>query len=319
MPRWGMGTAAEHQSTPAGAVVVAVDGTSKDEAVLAWAARSAQRRGTSLHVVSVADIGVSAFGGPESAGAGAVVDQLLAGADATVTDALERIAQIAPDVPVTSQSLTGSPSRVLVDAAEQAAIVVVGSSRASRLERVVLGSVSAAVIQHASAPVVLVPEGSGAGPARVVVGVDGSSHSRAAARSALDVARHAGAPVLVLTAWRVEVVDGVVVTEPGTPAWEQVETRYRKVAEGVLAEAHADVEHGMTTAPGIEAKAQGMPEVSVEVRRGRAADVLLDEVCDEDLIVVGTRGRGGFRGLLLGSVSQRVLEAAPCPVLVTRG
>ena len=314
-----MATASEQQSTPQGAVVVAVDGTSKDEAVLTWAAHSAQRRGTSLHVVSVADLGVSAFGGPESAGGGAVIDQLLEGAGSAISSAVERLTAIAPEVQVTSEAVTGSPSRVLVDAAENAAIVVVGSSRASRLERVVLGSVSAAVIQHANAPVVLVPEGSGAGPARVVVGVDGSSHSRAAARTAIDVARHAGAPVLALTAWNVEVVGGVVVTEPGSPEWEQVETRYRGVAEEVVAQAQSDIAGGATVAPGVEARAEGSAEVTVEVRRGSPASLLLDEVADDDLLVVGTRGRGGFRGLLLGSVSQRVLEAAPCPVLVTRG
>lgn len=314
-----MSTGAQTQSTPQRAVVVAVDGTSKDQAVLAWAARSAQRRGTHLHVISVADLGVSAFGGPESAGGGAVVDQLLEGADATASAAVARLKEVAPDVQVTAEAVTGSPSRVLVDASEAAALVVVGSSRASRLERVVLGSVSAAVIQHASAPVVLVPEGAGAGPSRVVVGIDGSDHSRAAARTALDVARHADVPVLALTAWNVEVVGGIVVTEPGSPEWEQVESRYRGIAEDVMRQAQEEVGRGATTAPGIEPRTDALPEVTVEVRRGGSAEVLLDAVHDDDLLVVGTRGRGGFRGLLLGSVSQRVLEAAPCPVLVTRG
>lgn len=314
-----MASLAESQPTPEGAVVVAVDGTSKDPAVLTWAAHSAQRRGSALHVVSVADLGVSAFGGPEASGGGAVVAQLLEGADATVSAALRHLSEVAPEVPVTSAAVTGSPSRVLVDAAEPAALVVVGSSRASRLERVVLGSVSAAVIQHANAPVVLVPEGSGAGPGRVVVGVDGSAQSRAAARTAIDVARHAGVSVLALTAWNVEVVGGVVVTEPGSPEWEQVDARYRGVAQEVVDQAAQEVAAGATVAPGIESRAQGLPEVSVDVRRGSPAGVLLEEVADDDLLVVGTRGRGGFRGLLLGSVSQRVLEAAPCPVLVTRG
>lgn len=310
--------ATEHSTpTPEHAVVVAVDGTSKDEAVLTWAARSAQRRGSVLHVVSVADLGASALGGPEAA-AGVAVDKLMEGADATVARALERLRELAPEVEVTSASVCGSPARVLVDAAEQASIVVVGSSRASRLERVVLGSVSAAVIQHASAPVVLVPEGSGAGPDRVVVGVDGSEPSRAAARAALDVARHADVPVLVIAAWSVEVVDGVVVTEPGTPQWQEVEDRYREIAEGVVRRAEEDVVGGRTVVEGIEPTVGRTSPVTVEVRRGNPAKVLLEEAGDDDLLVVGNRGRGGFRGLLLGSVSQRVLEAAPCPVLVTR-
>lgn len=314
-----MATVQHAQETPENAVVVAIDGTRKDEAVVTWAAASAQRRGVALHLVSVADIGVSAFGGPESAASGGVVDQLLESADHALGEAVDRVRELAPGVEVTAWSQTGSPSRVLVDAAQRAALVVVGASRQSRLERAVLGSVSGAVINHADCPVILVPEGSGGGPARVIVGVDGSSHSQAATRAALDVARHAAVPVTVVIAWHVEVVDGVVVTEPGTPHWEKVETRHREIAERVLAAARAEVDAGRTTVEGIEATTDRPVEVTVEVRRGHYAKALLEGTSDDDLVVVGTRGRGGFSGLMLGSVSQRVLETATCPVLVMRG
>ena len=308
----------EH-NTPDGAVVVAVDGTSKDRAVLAWAARSAQRRKTALHVVSVAEVGVSAFGGPESAASGIVVDQLLEAAESSVTTACEHIKEIAPDVEVSTSTTTGSASRVLVGAAERAALVVLGATRSSRLERVVLGSVSGAVIQHAAAPVVLVPESAGPQPRRVIVGVDGSQQSRAAAAAALDVAKHAAVPVTAVIAWHVEVVDGVVVTEPGSPQWEKVERRYREIAQGVMDQALADVRSGATVSPAIEQRTDRDIEVTVEVRKGKPAAALVQGATDDDLVVVGTRGRGGFRGLLLGSVTQTVLEVSPGAVLVTRG
>ena len=157
------------------------------------------------------------------------------------------------------------------------------------------------MINHADCPVILVPEGSGGGPARVIVGVDGSSHSQAATRAALDVARHAAVPVTVVIAWHVEVVDGVVVTEPGSPEWQAVDQRYREMAERTIAEdraAHPDI------------------DVTVEVLHGRAADSLVKIAEGADLLLVGSRGRGGFRGLLLGSVTQRVLALATCPVAV---
>src|SRR5699024_8798009 len=99
--------------------------------------------------------------------------------------------------------------------------------------------------------------------------------------------------------WNVEVENGVVVTEPGSAEWETVDRRYRDMAERTIAadrEAHPEI------------------DVTVEVHHGRAADVLVEVAQGADLLVVGSRGRGGFRGMLLGSVSQRVLGRATCPV-----
>lgn len=107
-----------------------------------------------------------------------------------------------------------------------------------------------------------------------------------------------------ITSWYAEVVDGAVVTTPGTPAWEKVEGGYRRMVEEGLSDLRARY-----------------PQVDVDVRivRGPAAAMITKESADASLLVVGSRGRGGFRGMLLGSVSHKVLETATSPVMVIRG
>ena len=180
--------------------------------------------------------------------------------------------------------------------AQGARVLVVGSARKNRAERIVLGTTSMSVVAHAPCPVVLVPENASTkGDGRVVVGIDGSAHSRLAFDHALDAAALRGRTVTTVTSWNVEVEGGVVVTEPGTPEWEAVDSRYRRMAEST-----------------IEAARRAHPEieVTVEVRHGRAADSLVEVAEGADLLLVGSRGRGGFRGMLLGSVTQRVLALA---------
>ena len=95
----------------------------------------------------------------------------------------------------------------------------------------------------------------------------------------------------------------MVVTTPGTDAWNAVEAKYRAVADRIvepLRAAHPDV------------------DCTVEVLRGAPAKVLAERSADAGLLVMGTRGRGGFAGMLLGSQSQRVLETATSPVMLVR-
>ena len=136
----------------------------------------------------------------------------------------------------------------------------------------------------------------------VIVGIDGSDPSIDALRFAATEARLRQVPLRVVHAWMVPVVglpmDGAVLTP------EPFERQARRTVESAL------------TAVGGEL-------VGVEVERvveiGGAVTVLLEQASKDDLVVVGSRGRGGFVGLLLGSVSQQVVLHAPCPVVVVRG
>lgn len=141
---------------------------------------------------------------------------------------------------------------------------------------------------------------------RIVVGVDGSNGARAALAWALDEARLRGAAVDVVHAWH---APAPVVPGPygaSRPADDEVADSTRVAAEQVL-------EHQLQAADtnGVQIEPL-LPSAS-------PSDALLDIARGADLLVVGTRGRGGFAGLLLGSVSQQVSHHAPCPVVIVPG
>ncbi|WP_338750682.1 universal stress protein [Janibacter alittae] len=288
--------------TPAGAVVAAIDGSHRDPAVLDWAAAEAVSVGAPLHLVHAVDLGtpLSAYG--ELLTSPDIVDKVEQECIRVATDAKARVVGAHPELPVTTALPTGAPAGALLNASDGARLLVVGSARKTKAERIVLGTTSLSVVAHSPCPVVLVPENCDTtGDGRVVVGIDGSEHSRLAFEHALAAAALRGKSVTAVTSWNVEVVNGVVVTEPGSPEWEMVDTRYRTMAEATVAELRA---------------AHPQIEVTVEVHHGRAADTLVEVAQGADLLVVGSRGRGGFRGMLLGSISQRVLGRATVPVAV---
>jgi len=142
--------------------------------------------------------------------------------------------------------------------------------------------------------------------ARIVVGVDGSEESKAALRWAIDEARLRDATVEALFVWHYQMyVAGPALAIPQLPV-EDVQRDARetldRVVDGVLAELGGDrirVER---------AAVEGVPARElVEAARGA------------ELLVVGSRGHGGFTGLLLGSVSQQCAQHAPCPIVIVRG
>ena len=137
-------------------------------------------------------------------------------------------------------------------------------------------------------------------PGEVVVGVDGSPQSRQALRWAADLARTFGAPMTVVTAWEFPTTYGYAV--PLTD-WNP-EVDMRRVQDEAIAGVFGDeppVDLGRVLQPGA------------------AANVLLEASEGSLMLVVGSRGHGGFAGLLLGSVSAVVSEHASCPVLIVHG
>jgi nucleotide-binding universal stress UspA family protein len=140
----------------------------------------------------------------------------------------------------------------------------------------------------------------------IVVGVDGSEGSVAALRFAIAEARARGSAVKAVTAWHVPLIahgaaDGYAAHVPVRVEPTDYEQAAKETIERTLAAANGD-------ATGVE--------ITSVVRKGQAAEVLDDEAKTADLLVVGSRGRGGFTGLLLGSVSQQCAHHAPCPVVI---
>jgi nucleotide-binding universal stress UspA family protein len=135
----------------------------------------------------------------------------------------------------------------------------------------------------------------------VVVGVDGSASSLRAVDFAFDEAARRATRLVAVHSWWIEVVEGMVVTTPGSPQWQLAAERM-----------HADV------AESLAGHRERYPEVDVEMRmvNDHPVDALVSASGDAALLVVGSRGRGGFAGLLLGSVSRGALTRASCPVAV---
>ena len=135
-----------------------------------------------------------------------------------------------------------------------------------------------------------------------MVGIDGSESARDALRFALEEARLRGASLRAVAVWHVPVgAYGAAFVPAHVSLREDLESAMRQALEDSLADAAAaDV------------------DVQTMLREGRAAEVLLEEARDAELLVVGSRGLGGFRGLLLGSVSQQCAHHAPCPLVIVR-
>lgn len=133
---------------------------------------------------------------------------------------------------------------------------------------------------------------------RVLVGVDGSDGSRVALRFAADEARQWGVPLVVIRSWEYPLVISPSGSVPDAEEMSKaVASQLNSTIEEVLGQDEAD---------SVEAMVVNDPPVRA----------ILDAASPRDLIVVGSRGLGGFRGLVLGSVSQQITHYAPCPVTI---
>ena len=161
--------------TPSGAVVAALDGSHRDAAVIDWAAAEAAALSAPLHLVHAVDLGtpLSAYG--ELLTSPEIVDRVEQESTRVVVDARAHVESTHPGLPVSTALPTGSPSGALMASAQGARVLVVGSARKNRAERIVLGTTSMSVVAHAPCPVVLVPENASTkGDGRVVVGTTDS-------------------------------------------------------------------------------------------------------------------------------------------------
>jgi nucleotide-binding universal stress UspA family protein len=211
------------------------------------------------------------------------------------------------DVPVSLHIEPGPAAARLVRLSEEADLLVVGSRGRSVVRSAVMGSVALHCASAAECPVVIVPpSGHWSQPqagSRVVVGVDGSERSAAALSAALTEAGPEGS----VTAVR---------AQAATDLWSD---QYILTAPSQH-QRHEDALRNLETLVGevLVATTGDHPAVSRLALPGAAGPVLVEQAAEVDLLVVASRGRGEFRGLLLGSVALHCVVHAPCPVLVVR-
>ena len=284
-------------------IVAAVDGSQSALDAVRWAADEAVRRGMSLRLTHAVNIAAIAYGGsfglPKD-----YFEAMNQDGRTYLADAGSLARSLHPDLPVTTELIEGSPIPILVDASEQAALVVLGSRGVGGFTGILTGSTAVATIARAHCPVVVVrgDQPDPAGP--VVVGVDGSPTSESALAWAYEEASSRGSELVAVHGWtEFASENSYAFARQFIVDWDVVQTRQ----EEQLAERLAGY-------------GEKYPDVTVRrvVEGGRARQLLLDHARSAQLLVVGSRGHAELGGLLLGSTSQALIHHAPCPVLVVR-
>ena len=271
-------------------ILAGYDGSAGSERALSWAAREALSRGTVLTVCHAFGPGFPAADDED-----AVLNLARGRGERVILSGLRQGRHLMGTGEVRSLLVAGSAAAVLCERSDDAAIVVVGARGLGGVAGLRLGSVSSQVAAHAGGLVVVVRghwrPAAGFVPGPIVVGANGSPPSRAALEFAFEEAKLREAPVLAVCA--LADAPGILgAADKRREQFEDVIGRWEK----------------------------NHPEVAVlrRLSHGGARDALLTAAHDAQLLVVGSRGRGGIRGMPLGSVSLAVLHHAPCPVGVAR-
>ncbi len=280
-------------------VLVGIDGSEQSLLAADWAASDAAAAGHTMTVCYVSDVsGLAGVPLPEQ-----VLRDAHRFGQKALDRALVRIRQQAPGLAVTGRVADGNPAAELLRQGAESEQIVLGSRGIGGFEKVVLGSVGAEVAAHGTGPVIVV-RGQQAERDQVVVGVDASERSDRALEYAFAYATRHGATVQAVHAIHQH---GTPLPMPPVPGRPRTSPDDRRAARELLADS-------------VAAWTLKYPTVQVEltVVDSAAAWAIIDASKGAALVVVGSRGHGGFTGLLLGSVSQALLRHADCPVAVVR-
>jgi nucleotide-binding universal stress UspA family protein len=284
-------------------ILIGYDGSPGSRSALSWAAAAADRAKAPLRIVEAFELVVVTHPAP---GHVVPLEALRTSRQEHLDASAAGLRTQYPGLQVEAGLVSGSAPRVLVEAARDARLVVLGSRGHGGWSALLIGSVAVQVTTHAECPVVVVPPElparSGEAPT-VVVGIDGSKVSAQAIDFAFDQAESLHADVVAVHAW----TSPFLTYDDSASMLQFDEEKVREEARLLVAES-------------VAGAAADHPDVrwTTELATGSAARALVDRSEAADLAVVGSRGRGGFTGLLLGSVSQGVLHHARCPVAVVR-
>jgi nucleotide-binding universal stress UspA family protein len=289
-----------HESTARYGILVGVDGSPESEAAIGWATKEAIMRDqtlTLMHAIAPVETGwpmanlAASFAESQEVNARDAIEK----AQKTVRASA---GQSQPPTVHAEVRHTDAPS-ALVSASRDAYMTVVGSRGMGALGRAILGSAGSGLIHHGHGPIAIIhAEQAHAPDSSVLLGIDGSSASEEATAFAFDEASRRGVDFVALHAWSDVGVFPVLGMD-----WH----RYEDEGHEVLAERLAGWQ-------------QKYPDVHVHRRIvcDQPARWLIDESQRAQLVVLGSHGRGGFAGMVLGSVSSKVAQVAKSPVIVVR-
>ena len=282
----------------AGPVVVGVDPSGSSDEAIGWAADEAARRGTELILAHSVPPPSTMF-----AEQNVTPERMWRAGEALLLARRDDVHERHPELTVHVELTRAGRNEALLEQAQRAALVVVGSRQRGPSGRLLLGSTSHFMVTHCRIPVAVVRHRATDPRAPIVVGIDGTDASRDALRYAFARAAEGAVPLLVLHAWQADFpvgygrhdVDGDDLTE------------LRLAAEATVA---AEVARVAPEHPAVEVRSaavQGAPTV-----------VLADAAPDAQLLVVGSHGRGAWDRFVLGSVSTNLLYVVGRPLVIVR-
>ncbi|MBO4143101.1 universal stress protein [Micromonospora tulbaghiae] len=281
-------------------ILVGYDGSADAAIALNWALDEAGRSGRPVRLAYVFEwLTVTGWIGPGVAPGVWPDEAARQQVDELVRKAAADAAADRPGLTVHGEVFDGPPALVLQERSADAGMLVLGSRGHGGFGGLLAGSTAVSVTAHAHCPVVVVRDGQAATSGPVVAGSDGSESALRALGFAVERAAQRDVPLRVLRAW-----------EPPGDRWVPPGFDPEQVAASERAAAEAEL------APWRES----FPDVPVEIEAvpGSASALLVEASRSAQLVVVGSRGRGGLRGMLLGSVSQQLIQHSHCPVAVVR-
>jgi len=280
-------------------ILIGVDGSDSAERAIQWAAHEADLHGWDLTALLAWGYLNQYHADPE---AGFDPDYTFHDADAALTAFVERALGPERSEMVTRRTACELPAVALLDPAIEPDLLVVGARGLGGFKGLLLGSVGQHCLHHTTRPIAIIRD-TARDPdpiERIIVGIDGSETSRRALRWAIEEARLRQAAVVVIHAWHLPYVGGYPYTA-GTFDPTPFAEAARETLDGVV--------------DGTDVT--GLPNPPERVLHlGDPARGILTAAEDATLAVVGSRGLGGFSGLLLGSVGHHVAHHAPCPVVI---
>lgn len=277
---------------PTGTILVGIDGSLPSNAALMWAIDEALQRERPLHLVHAR----GEVGWWPSAETRRPSDDVGSG-DHVLAESVRLARERAPRLRVTSSTADTVAAAAILDRSADAELIVLGGRGAQSVRSVLLGSVPRQVAAHATCPVVVVHDEGyrSASHSGIAVGIDGSPGSAQALEFAFARAAERQLDLTVVHAWW-----------PGRSAMLPAGAEDAAAAvQQLVAESTAPLQK---TYPDVVVREQ--------LAHSQPFEALVDASATAQLVVIGSRGAGGFRGLLLGSTSHRVLQHARCPVAV---
>lgn len=284
-------------------IVVGIDGSRGARSAALWAAREAAGHGSKIRLIHVIALAQQTLAGgylppPD------FIDSITSAAREHLHGLRDDLIKDHAGLVVETRVCLGHPGSVLIEEARSADLVVVGGPRHGGLPTLGSATTAVSVVAHARCPAAVIAadaERVRSGP--VVVGIDGSPISETAIRVAFEEASLRRAELVAVHAWN---------------EWTDSESVY--LHQLALDWTSIQVEERRALAERLAGWQEKFPEVTVHrmVARQRPARLLLRQARDAQLLVVGSRGHGGFVGMLLGSVSRKLIYQASCPLLIAR-